>query len=94
LKPFNVSGQAEKNFGLKMLIGLGFFLCLSGYFELFKIGGNTILLSFTVIGLILSWIRTPTVQFNQSIKYAQINLASKATCLIVGAVCLGAVFLN
>ena len=50
LKFFNVSGLVEKNFGLKTLIGLGFFLCLSGYLELFRIGGNTLLLTLTVIG--------------------------------------------
>lgn len=94
LKFFNVSGLVEKNFGLKTLIGLGFFLCLSGYLELFRIGGNTLLLTLTVIGLILSWFGMPTIQMSQLNTVIQSISLKRFTLILLGLSLLGAILLN
>jgi hypothetical protein len=94
LKPFNISHQLEKNCGLKALIGLGFFLCLSGYLELFKLGSNTILLTFTVIGLILSWIGMPTIQMSQLNTFIQANSLKRLAFTLLMLFLLGVTLLN
>ena len=93
LKPFNISHQV-RNCGLKALIGLGFFLCLSGYLELFKLGSNTILLIFTVIGLILSWIGMPTIQMSQLNTFIQANPLERLALTLLILFLLGVTLLN
>ena len=91
---FNASEAVIQNFGLQILIGIGFFLCLSGYFELFKIGSDRLFLAYTAMGLVLLWVGRPDIQFSQFVKYIQTNFVNKVALSLAGMVCLSAVFLN